>query len=306
MHVVIAREAGFCFGVKLAIEQAFEAAGQAGGQAIHTLGPLIHNPPTIQKLMQVGVVPVDRLDQVPGGTVVIRSHGVPKQIKQGAKDLGLDVVDATCPFVTRVQNAVARLSKEGCFVVVVGDASHPEVVGIVSHIVGPHKVMSGRDDLEGIPVQTRKIGVVAQTTMRPDRFKEVICQLLDRCNELTVINTICDATEIKQSDARVQAATVDAMLVVGGKNSSNTRKLAQICAEVQPNTHHIETADEIDSAWFAQVDSVGVTAGASTPDWLIDEVVVRLRALGGDTVDDLRTSAEEQARQVQDQLAKLQ
>lgn len=276
MKVIIAKRAGFCFGVKRATQMAFEAAGK--GRKTYTLGPIIHSPQVVQKLEEMGVKVVRDLDNTNSGTIIIRSHGVLASEMDEAVQKQLEIVDATCPFVKKAQEHVKSLSEAGYGVVVVGDTDHPEVQGIVSYGGDKVFVVGSGEEVKKLP-KMKKIGIVAQTTQSFENLKNVVSECLLRGGEIRVFNTICDATAVRQEEAKELACQVDCMLVVGGFNSANTRRLAEVCAEIQPRTHHIETAAEIDPAWFEQVERVGVTAGASTPKWIIDEVVSRIEEL---------------------------
>ena len=276
MKVILAKRAGFCFGVKRATHMAFEAAGK--GSKTYTLGPIIHSPQVVQKLEEMGVKVVRDLDNTDSGTIIIRSHGVLASEMDEAVQKQLEIVDATCPFVKKAQEHVKRLSETGYGVVVVGDADHPEVQGIVSYGGDKVFVVGSGEEVKQLP-KMNKIGVVAQTTQSFENLKNVVSECLLRGGEIRVFNTICDATAVRQEEAKELARQVDCMLVVGGFNSANTRRLSEVCAELQPRTHHIETAAEINPAWFEGVERVGVTAGASTPKWIIDEVMNRIEEL---------------------------
>ena len=273
MKVMLAKRAGFCFGVKRATQMAFEAAGK--DQKTFTLGPIIHSPQVVSKLEEMGVGVVKDLSGVSNGTVIIRSHGVLASEMDEAHQKQLEVVDATCPFVKKAQEHVKYLSEAGYDVLVVGDADHPEVQGIVSYGQEKVYVVASGDQVKQLP-KMGKMGVVAQTTQSFDNLKSVVTECLKRGGEVRVYNTICDATAVRQQEATELAQQVECMIVIGGFNSANTRRLAEICTEIQPRTYHIETAAEIDCSWFQGVETVGVTAGASTPKWIIDEVMDRL------------------------------
>lgn len=273
MKVILAKRAGFCFGVKRATQMAFEAAGK--DQKTFTLGPIIHSPQVVNKLEEMGVGVVKDLSGVINGTVIIRSHGVLASEMEEAHQKQLEVVDATCPFVKKAQEHVKYLSEAGYDVLVVGDADHPEVQGIVSYGKETVFVVASGEQVKKLP-KMGKMGVVAQTTQSFDNLKSVVTECLRRGGEVRVYNTICDATAVRQQEATEMAQQVDCMIVIGGFNSANTRRLAEICTEIQPKTYHIETAEEIDSIWFQGVKTAGVTAGASTPKWIIDEVMDRL------------------------------
>ncbi|WP_129126733.1 4-hydroxy-3-methylbut-2-enyl diphosphate reductase [Geomonas oryzae] len=282
MEVILAKHAGFCFGVKRATHLAFDAADRGGDT--YTLGPIIHSPQVVQRLEEMGVKSVESVEEVEnGGTIIIRSHGVASSELEAAVQAELEVVDATCPFVKKAQEHVATLSKEGYDVIVVGDAVHPEVQGIVSYATGRVYVVSSGKEVDRLP-RMAKMGVVAQTTQSFEHLNDVVAACLERGGETRVYNTICDATAVRQYETKKLAGEVDCMVVIGGFNSANTKRLAQICRELLPRTHHIETAGQIDPAWFEGVSRVGVTAGASTPKWLIDEVIARISAIDEDKI----------------------
>ena len=279
MKVTVARHAGICYGVERALKLADEAA--ATGRTVHTLGPLIHNPQAVEALRSRGVAVAGCLDEADDGILVIRSHGVDPAIIEAASDKGLDVVDATCPFVSSAQQAAAKLKADGYTVVIVGEADHPEVEGIVAHTGGDALVVEEVSDIpERLP--SRRVGIVVQTTQSLERLNEVVAALLPRVSELKVHNTICSATGKNQRSAQDLARSVDAMVVVGGHNSGNTSRLAEICRAVNAKVHLVETADELDPAWFAGVHTVGVTAGASTPDEQMAGVVAAIEAMSDD------------------------
>jgi len=276
MKVILAKRAGFCFGVKRATQMAFEAAGK--GSSTYTLGPIIHSPQVVQKLEEMGVKKVRDLNNTDSGTIIIRSHGVLSSEMEEAVQKQLEIVDATCPFVKKAQEHVKSLSEAGYGVVVVGDADHPEVQGIVSYGGDKVFVVGSGEEVKRLPKMS-KIGVVAQTTQSFENLKNVVSECLLRGGEIRVFNTICDATAVRQEEAKELACQVDCMLVVGGYNSANTRRLSEVCTEIQRRTYHIETAEEINPLWFKGVERVGVTAGASTPKWIIDEVMNRIEEL---------------------------
>lgn len=276
MEVRVARYAGVCYGVERALKLADEAS--AGGQRVKTLGPLIHNPQAVAALKDQGVEVAACLDEVSDGTLVIRTHGVDPAIISQARSKGLDVVDATCPFVTKAQKAAEQLRSEDYTLVVVGEADHPEVEGIVAHAGGEAIVVGSAEELPA-RLPSRRIGIVVQTTQSPERLAAVVDELLPRANELRVFNTICSATEQRQMAAEELARSVDVMVVVGGHNSGNTKRLAEISRSVNQRTHHVETADELHAEWFDAAATVGVTAGASTPDEQIQGVITAIEAL---------------------------
>jgi 4-hydroxy-3-methylbut-2-en-1-yl diphosphate reductase len=270
MRVEVARYAGVCYGVERALKLAEEAAGE--GSDVHTLGPLIHNPQAVEALKEKGVEVAEELDQVNGGTLVIRSHGVDPAIIDSARAKGLEVVDATCPHVSKAHEAARILTAEGYTLVIVGEAEHPEVEGIIAHAGGEAVVVGDAAELPE-RLGSRRIGVVVQTTQPLSRLEGVVSELLPRCRELRVVNTICSATSKRQQSAEELALSVDSIVVVGGRNSGNTTRLVEICQAVNSSVHHVETADELDPEWFVGSEVVGVTAGASTPDEQIRGVI---------------------------------
>lgn len=262
-------------------EELHQDRGSGARPEIHTLGPLIHNPQVVERLTRLGVGVVDNVADALGGTLLIRTHGVPEAIFLEAERLGIPVVDATCPFVRRVQERARALEAEGYEIVIVGEREHPEVVGIVGWVTGHAHIVEGPEDVEGLP-EMHRVGVVAQTTQTLANLTACVAELLPRAREVRVHNTLCDATTQRQSAAAEVAREARVMVVVGGRHSGNTRRLVDICREQGARTHHIETADEIDPAWFEDLDPsapVGVTAGASTPDWIIDDVLAALGRL---------------------------
>ena len=277
IEIEVARYAGVCYGVERALGMAEKAAGEAR-KPVNTLGPLIHNPLVVNDLERIGVGTASNVSEVEEGTLIIRAHGVVPSVVEDARNRGLDVLDATCPYVKKVHNAAERLVREGYQLIVVGESGHPEVEGIMGHAGDDAHVVSVSGDLDAIDL-SRKVGVVVQTTQTPGALADVVAELSKRTMDLRVINTICSATQERQDSAAELARRVDAMIVVGGKNSGNTRRLAEICTAACPKTHHIEDASEIEAAWFDGVSHIGVTAGASTPASHIERALVRMRSL---------------------------
>ena len=276
-RIVVAQEAGACFGVERALGMVRNAAREATAP-VHTLGPLIHNPRVVAQLAADGVGVVEDSSEVPAGDVLfMRTHGVAPHVEERARELGLQVIDATCPFVKKVHVAAERLEREGYQVIVVGEAGHPEVEGTVGHAPGA-LVVGCAADLDGVNI-ARRVGLVVQTTLAQDTLREVVAALIGRCDELRVMDTICDATSKRQEAAAELARRADVMVVIGGRNSANTTHLAQICAAACKRTHHIELPEELDATWFEGAELVGITAGASTPAEQIDEVRVRIERL---------------------------
>jgi small subunit ribosomal protein S1 len=278
--VELADNAGFCFGVKRAIDAAMKTAEEHRDVPIHTLGPLIHSPQTVARLADMGIQVADKIDEIDTGVVIIRSHGVPPQTIQHAEGKGLQVVDATCPFVVRAMTWAAKLKEDGYQVIIVGDRDHPEVIAILGATDNTGVVVGNPGEVAILPIAP-SYGVVAQTTQSLSNFQACIMELVGKAQEVKFYDTICTATARRQQAARELASRVDVMLVVGGRNSANTSRLAQICQESGARTYHIETDEEMESHWFQPGDRVGITAGASTPNWLIEEVVQRMTEFEG-------------------------
>ena len=277
VQIVIAKHAGACYGVERALKLARACARESEG-SVHTLGPLIHNPIVVRDLEHAGVQLAETLDDAESGTLIIRTHGVVPQVIEEASSRGLTVLDATCPYVKKVHEAAAKLVSEGYQLLVIGEAGHPEVEGILGHAGGQAFVVSNASELDGLELG-RKVGVVVQTTQTAARLSEVVAALAPRVKELRVVNTICKATGERQRAAAELAEASECMIVVGGKNSGNTRRLAEICSALCARTHHIESEDELDASWFEGISTVGITAGASTPQEHIERVKARIEAL---------------------------
>ncbi|WP_127016086.1 bifunctional 4-hydroxy-3-methylbut-2-enyl diphosphate reductase/30S ribosomal protein S1 [Anoxybacter fermentans] len=271
LEIILADHAGFCFGVKRATDLAISLAKDPE-KPLYTLGPLIHNPQVVQRLEDLGIRAIDRVQDVEDGIIIIRSHGVPPRVIDEIKARGLEVIDATCPFVRRAQEYAKQLAEDGYQVIICGDQNHPEVIGIRGSVNSEVLVAKTLDELPQHKLK-RKVGVIAQTTLSIQNFKNLISQLVERVDELKVFNTICTTTEERQKAASNLAKKVDLMLVIGGRNSANTNRLVEICRNEGVTTYHIETADELKKEWFENVQRVGVTAGASTPNWIIKEVL---------------------------------
>lgn len=268
-EVILAEYYGFCYGVKRAIRIARENASPDGTSC--TLGPIIHNPQMVDRLKGEGVGTVESLAEMPvGANIIIRSHGVGPAIYDEAATRGLHLVDATCPHVRKAQLAAKSLVDEGYRVVIVGERQHPEVQSIFDWSNRQALIVETEDEALSQPL-TERLGIVSQTTFSVGKFRAIVGALLDKAREIKILRTICTATDQRQAAAIDLASKVDVMLVIGGKNSANTTRLFQLCAK-KCRTYHIETADELDSRWFEHIKKIGITAGASTPDWIIKEV----------------------------------
>ena len=276
MKIFLAEYLGFCYGVKRAIKIAKE---NADGKCC-TLGPIIHNPQMVERLKAEGVDSAESLDAIKEGTVIIRSHGVGPKIYEKIKAKGLRIVDATCPHVKRAQMAARELVNEGYEVVIVGEKNHPEVKSILEWAEKRTTIVETVTEAEKF-APCQRLGIVSQTTVSNQHFEEIVLKLLRKSSDIRILRTICTATDQRQKAAMELAEKVEVMLVVGGRNSANTTKLAKLC-EKKCKTYHIETAEEILPEWFTQSENlsalkVGITAGASTPDWLIKEVTEKLK-----------------------------
>ena len=286
MRIIRAENAGFCFGVKRAMKLAFAAAAN-NSKPIYSLGPLIHNPQQVESLEERGVYVVSAPDSLGSGdTLIIRSHGTSPMLLEEARVRGLIIVDATCPFVVKAQRLAQHLTGEGYQVIVVGEGDHPEVVGIMGFAGEEALVVEKASDVCDLPVKSRA-GVIAQTTQSLGNFREVVGALLEKCEELKIFNTICHATTHRQETALDIARRAELMIVIGGHNSANTSRLASLCVQSGILTYHIETVNELEASWLEGIKTVGVTAGASTPEWIIEDVVGKLQILGGKTLKNL-------------------
>lgn len=277
MKITLAKTAGFCFGVNRAVQMVYDLVEK--GCRVCTLGPIIHNPQIVEELSEKGVKIISSPEQVPEGyTLVIRSHGVGKSIYDSISQAGITVCDATCPFVARIHNIVAQASSGGSTVLIAGDPNHQEVMGIVGHCTGDCFVFSSEEELKNLfsvhpELQNLKLTVVSQTTFNKKKWENAIFFLKKVCTNLNIFDTICSATSARQSEALKLASENDVMIVVGGRHSSNTVKLFEVCGSVCKSTYLVETAAELEGSWFNGAERAGVVAGASTPAGIIKEVI---------------------------------
>lgn len=280
MEVILAESAGFCFGVKRAVDQVYEQIGK--GKDIYTFGPIIHNEEVVKDLEKQGVKvieTIEELQQLKEGTIVIRSHGVSREIYDQIKKLGLECVDATCPFVKRIHKIAEKESMKGRRVIIIGNPGHPEVEGIKGWCINPAIIIESEkealdfvnDENNGI-YKTEEICIVSQTTFNYNKFKDLVEIFLKRGYNVSVVNTICNATEERQTEAREIASQAGTMIVIGGTHSSNSRKLYEICRKECENTYFIQTLDDLHLELPKAAPPVGITAGASTPNNIIEEV----------------------------------
>lgn len=277
--VIIAKRAGFCFGVKRAIDITFDIA-KKDKKGVFTLGPIIHNPQVIERLRGKGISPLGAgdIENKKIKALIIRTHGIPNQLYDNITARGFKIIDATCPFVKKAQRYAKLLKESGYQVVILGDINHPEVKGLMSYAGEDVIVVDENTHIEGL---RSKVGIIVQTTQPVDALKKVLSKVIDHAKEVKVYNTICNSTALRLKETEDMSHKVDVMIVVGGKNSANTTQLANLCKGLNVKTYHVETASEIKDDWFSVAKKVGVTAGASTPDWIIREVEKRLRDIGG-------------------------
>ncbi len=304
MQVTLAKSAGFCFGVKRAVDKVYEEAKNSG-VPVYTFGPIIHNEEVVADLEKKGVRTlhnIEELKKVPKGTVIIRSHGVSREIYEKIRREGFQIVDATCPFVLKIHRIVEEYGKKGFHIVIIGNDSHPEVEGIRGWS-DPERttVIKDKKEAENFAVPDvpfcrpeeenihppgilschsaeKKLCIVSQTTFNYNKFQELVEIFKKKGYYIIVLNTICSATEERQKEAASIAAKTDAMIVIGGKHSSNTQKLFEICKKECANTYYIQTLDDLDLSQFQSIDNVGITAGASTPNNIIEEVHKNVRS----------------------------
>jgi len=276
MKIVTVKSAGFCFGVKRAIDIAFKIAKEKR-QGVYTLGPIIHNPQVVEKLKEQGIIPLeDFRSRKDIQALIIRTHGIPLSLSKEISSLGFEIIDATCPFVKKAQYYAKLLSEEGYQVVILGEKNHPEVKGIMSYARDVIIV----DCKTPLPKLKSKVGIVVQTTQSLEALKTLLSGAIIHAKEIKVYNTICNSTAHRLKETEKLARKVDIMIVVGGKNSANTTQLTRFCRAFVP-TYHIETSSEIKEEWVKGIKRLGITAGASTPEWIIKEVRKNLSDIGG-------------------------
>ena len=275
MEIIIAEKAGFCFGVKRAIDITFEISNEMR-EGVYTYGPLIHNPQVIEKIKQSGINPTDDLYSPAIKTLIIRTHGIPPEIYHEISKIGYTLIDATCPFVKKAQQYAEKLKKDGYQVVIVGDKEHPEVQGLIG-FAGDGVVVVNHE--ESLPPLKKKVGLIVQTTQRFETFRNIAIKVISSAREVKINNTICDYTAMRVKETRDLAARVDVFIVAGGKNSANTTQLAALSTKVCNNVYHIETSDELQEGWFRGIEKVGITGGASTPEWIIQDVEKKIREI---------------------------
>lgn len=275
MEITVAKSAGFCFGVQRAVDSVYKELEENSGK-IYTFGPIIHNEQVVEDLNKKGIEVIDTVEQlkkIKKGTVVIRSHGVAKEIYDILEQQKLKMVDATCPFVKKIHNIVLDESNNGKTIIIIGNDNHPEVEGIKGWVNGEVIVINKEEQIEklSLPEQT-KACIVSQTTFNHNKFKYLVEIIRKKGYDITVVNTICNATHVRQVEAQKISSKVDGMIVIGGKNSSNTQKLYDICRNECENTFYVQTVKDLDLHELKSLKSIGITAGASTPKNIIEEV----------------------------------
>jgi len=275
MEINLAKNMGFCFGVKRAIRIARQVRRETK-EKVWTLGHIIHNPQVVEKLEEEGIIAVDSLSEIDRGYVIIRSHGVHPEVLNEIREKNLKEVDATCPLVKKAQERAKQLVNEGYETYVIGEREHPEVISIVGGTGDRIRVIESTENLE---IKSSKVGLVVQTTQSQDNLNRVVDYLLPKVLELKVFNTICDVTNKRQKEVKKLAGKSDVIIVIGGKKSANTSRLAAIAREEGCQTYHIEEAKEIKKEWFTDAERVGVASGASTPDWIIKGVIKKLKEI---------------------------
>lgn len=275
MQIIVAKKAGFCFGVKRAIDITFDLAKEAK-KGVFTYGPLIHNPQVVEELNSKGVRTISNLSSPEIRTLIIRTHGVSPEVYDDTEKMGYNVIDATCPFVKKAQNFTKILRDEGYQVLIIGDKEHPEVQGLIGFAGNDVLIAHDTENLSGLK---RKVGIIVQTTQPFESFRKIVLKVIEKAREVKIFNTICDSTAQRVRETKELARKVDLMIIVGGKNSANTNQLVKLSQEVCAKVYHIETAGEIKKKWFQAVDKVGISGGASTPQWIIDDVVKKIKEI---------------------------
>ncbi len=280
MEVRLAKTAGFCFGVRRAVDTVYEQVEQAEGP-IYTYGPIVHNETVVQELEEKGVKVLnseEELKSLTSGTVIIRAHGVGEKVYELLKQQGVNLVDATCPFVKKIHRIARKEEANGRHILIIGNAKHPEVEGIRGWCEKPAYVVESLEEAENFALPMgEKLCIVSQTTFNYNKFQDIVEIISKKGYDIIVLNTICSATEERQTEAREIASDVDAMIVIGGSHSSNTQKLFEICKKECENTYYIQSLDDLDLKTSQSIRCVGITAGASTPNKIIEEVQKHVR-----------------------------
>lgn len=284
MAVKLAKNAGFCMGVRRAMDMVLDIARHMGDEKIYTYGPLIHNPQTVELLRKRGFIPLDHIDDIREGTIIIRAHGISPAERKNIRARGIKIIDATCPKVANVQAIIKKHAALDYTILIVGDREHPEVEGLLGYAAGRGRIIGSREEIASLPA-LEKVCIVAQTTQNRDEFREIASEISRRFPGALVFDTICESTDRRQAEVMDMAAGMDAMIIVGGRNSANTRRLAEISNRKGTPTFHIETAEDLKKIDLGPFRRIGVSAGASTPNWIIEKVL-----------DDITVSQSERGR----------
>ena len=277
MKIIVAKKAGFCFGVKRAIDITFDLA-KGSRKGIFTYGPLIHNPQVVEELKQKGIHTTDDLYSGDIKTLIIRTHGVSPEVYTETTKMGYNLIDATCPFVKKAQNFTEKLRDEGYQVLIIGDRHHPEVQGLIGFAGSNVTVATRTEHLKNI---ARKVGIIVQTTQSFETLKEIVLAVIAKAREVKIYNTICDSTVQRMKETKEIAKKADLMIIVGGKNSANTNQLVKLSKEACAKVFHLETAEEIEKKWLRNIEKVGISGGASTPQWIINDVIKKIKEISG-------------------------
>ncbi|MBN2177972.1 MAG: 4-hydroxy-3-methylbut-2-enyl diphosphate reductase [Deltaproteobacteria bacterium] len=275
MGIKLAKTAGFCMGVKRAVDIVLDIAQSKGDEKVYTYGPLIHNPQTVELLKGRGIVPIFDIDEVDEGTIVVRAHGISPQEREKINKKGLKIFDATCPRVARVQSIIKKHASLGYTIIIAGDREHPEVAGLLGYSYGNGVAVGTKDEVDELPLFD-KVCVVAQTTQNTDQYEKIVEKIREKYSQVVVFNTICDSTEKRQEEISDLSREMDGIIIVGGKNSANTKRLAMTARQFGTPTFHVETADELREIDLNGYEKIGVSAGASTPNWITDGVIDHL------------------------------
>jgi (E)-4-hydroxy-3-methyl-but-2-enyl pyrophosphate reductase len=277
MKITVAKTAGFCWGVKRAIDKVMDLRTKTS-DSIQTFGPLIHNPQILEKLDEKGITTSENLDDLSSAYVVVRTHGIPPEERYRIKEKNAKIIDTTCPDVAKIHARIKRSVRSGQNVIIAGHQGHPEIKGIMGYAADMGYLVERVEDVKELP-EMENVGLVSQSTFNKADFKAITDAVKERWPSAEIFNTICDATHDRQDEVRLLAKEVDVMFVIGGRASSNTKRLAEVSEESGTRTYHIETETEIDPESLNNTEHIGVTAGASTPDWIIHNVVEHIRKL---------------------------
>ncbi|MCG4585383.1 4-hydroxy-3-methylbut-2-enyl diphosphate reductase, partial [Anaerosalibacter bizertensis] len=280
MKIIIADNAGFCFGVKRAMDMSMEVLNE-NNDSIHSLGPLIHNRQAVDKLNRLGLRVANSIDEIENGKVIVRSHGIPYEIYEKISKMDLELIDCTCPYVKSIHKKVNEYWRKGYKIVIIGDKDHPEVIGINGWCNNEGIVINTEDEATNLP-NLNKICIVSQTTNTLDKFNTLSKIVSQKSSNVEIFNTICNATNLRQSSCKEVAKKVEAMIVIGGYHSSNTNKLVEISKKYCQNVYHIETVNDLSFKELSKYEAIGLTAGASTPDWIIKEVIEKMENINND------------------------